>query len=1596
MKKRLISMLLAVCMITALLPTLGMTAFAADTMTRAEWISQLVKTFDMTVEDDSNIPDNYFSDIAEDDSYYRNILLAVEFGVIELEEGEAFEPNEPATREFVAQTLNYALQFQLDEDAEYTYSEADSVTYPDDIQVAINRGWFVLSGGNFLPDKAITSTEATAMLNDAKAVLASDEIDENYNSTYEFADGVIEIPETVNAVINADSTVTIIDYETEINTGDVFVVYTSGLPVTFKATAVEVGENTTVISTTKDGAEDAIVSADAEGVIDLDFENFEFDEVTTYSITDTSKPNAASEELTIELMEANFDVSTKTLTASKKVSVGDLAAGSISVTMKNLHFEYNAANSEVVLVSDDTSISSNISFDFGNYAGIPSTLSIGSVGIPGVASVTLAMEYSLKSGLTYTWQGKVKVGFSRSGGSWHMVREFTKKSADLSGNAEVKAGLRLFAELDIFFAEGSIWAAIGVKIGVDIKPYDSGEPKRCVTTKGYIYANVGVSARIKNPIPGITVVPPYNDTKEIFTESNSPLRVVYHYEDDKLVSSCTRGMSLKYTTSTSSKHFNPYYGQGSYGGGSGGSGSEEPVVIWEYTVDGANNATITKYNGNASAVAIPSSIDGYTVTKIGTSAFANNTSIRTVSIPNTVIEIYNRAFLGCTNLSSINFSKNLEALGNRAFWECSSLVEIEIPKSLTKTIYDSYASGPFNNSGLVSVTFEDGTTQVISTLFEGASHLKNVTLVDTITKIGTSAFKDCISLKDIQIPDSVTEIGTRAFWECTNLSSVKLSKNLDALGNLAFWKCSSLTEIEIPKSLTQTLYDGYDSGPFNSSGLKVATFENGTTQVVTGLFKGAKNLENVILLDTMTNIGNSAFRECTALHDISIPDSVTKISTSAFQDCTALENILIPDSVTEIENRAFWGCVKLSNVKLSKNLYALGNLAFKECNSLTDIEIPKSLTQTLYDSYDSGPFNGSALKTATFEQGTTQIIGDLFKGAANLENITLLDTMTSVGNSVFRDCTALKNINLPESIDKIGNNAFQGCILLKNILIPNSVLTMGNYIFSDCTSLEKVKLPDTVQHITQRMFNNCINLTDIPIPATVTTIEAGAFYGCTKLPEITIPETVTSIGSSAFYECKALEEITIPETVTSIGSSAFENCDSLQTVIVNGSGSIGQKAFYDCDGLTTLMLGNGVTSIGSNMCYSCDSLTNITFGIGLTTIPDSAFRLCTSLQEVILPRYCTKIESNAFAEDTKLTTVTVLQDMTAIENNSFSYPTRMTMRGVSGSYAQEYANSRNMTFEPINIPMTTLEFYKGEIEFSGTNRTAVLPLTIAPLDSTDTITYTSADEKIATVVNGVVTSKGYGSTTITVVSDSGKRDTITVNVLRSANSVSLDKTSLSLEVGDTETLTATMSPSDATDKITWATSNSNVATVDNGTVTAVGIGTAVITATTTSGKTATCTVKVTGTLTITATAGENGTISPSGEVAIRSDEQVTFTMLPAYGYVVKDVLVNGVSVGAVESYTFKNLTDNATITAEFAKVNVSYEDGTITISSDAALKDLKLIVATYEDGALTNCEVKTVAAAAGAEYQESVVIDDNTKVMLWNGLNSMRPIWKSE
>ena len=173
------------------------------------------------------------------------------------------------------------------------------------------------------------------------------------------------------------------------------------------------------------------------------------------------------------------------------------------------------------------------------------------------------------------------------------------------------------------------------------------------------------------------------------------------------------------------------------------------------------------------------------------------------------------------------------------------------------------------------------------------------------------------------------------------------------------------------------------------------------------------------------------------------------------------------------------------------------------------------------------------------------------------------------------------------------------------------------------------------------------------------------------------------------------------------------------------------------------------------------------------------------------------------------------------------------------------------TFTTDVVPVESVSLDKTEYTFNTIGNTLTLKATVLPADATDkSVSWTSDKEAVATVdANGQVTAKGNGKATITVkTKDQGKTASCEVTVAQWVTSISLDKTSITLNEGQEQTLIPTVNPSNATDKsLNWTSSNTSVATVNaEGKVTAVSKGTATIKAEAKdgSGKYASCSVSV--------------------------------------------------------------------------------------------------------------------------------------------------------
>ena len=1049
-------------------------ALSGDEISRIDWVQELVTLFDLTVDED-NYPDNYYSDISTDDSFYRDVMVACEFGMIDLEAGEEFRPEDAVTREFAAQTMNTMLGFVPETDS-YTYQDTADVTYKEAAQIAIDRGWVTVAAGKFLPEQSLTTEEHDAMIADAKKVLADAQIETGKENTCTFASGVVVVPKGTAVSIDVDGIVMIENCPVTIKQGTTFAVYVNDIVMAYKAESVRTDGTTTYI-TTSDADDGAVLNVDQQGELDVDMTEFIPADEETYVVNGVT---------VTEGMTRGISYKNNTLRADKTISVSDDVTATVSVVISNMKVNYSLNNNDYYFsVSGDMEYSCNVKGDA--FKDINHTLTLGAVPLGGVGMLTLAMEYNLSGEATLTVEKQFEAGFAYSDG-FRIVGNSHKKGFSFSAEADLTTGIVLSAKATLGIVSGDIYAKTGARMNIKYVRYSSGTPTYCASQAAYLYASVGASAKIGVGIASKT----FSKSIEIWGKNNSPVRVYYHIEDGVLRTSCTRGKEFaaqggwtSYWTSPGSRYFNPA-GVGSYfdaGAGAGGA----IVPIYTYTLDDANRATITGYSGNATALYIPGEIDGHEVVAIGDRAFENRTDLRTVMIPDSVTEMGGYAFNNCTNLSNVTLSKNLESMGSSAFGNCDGLTQIEIPKSLD--IGGNYYLGAFSDcANIKKVTFERGTTKIASSLFCGCTGIEKIDIPDTVTiiqdyafkecknlstvnipesvtEIGSKAFYECISLSNVNIPDSVTKIGGYAFYQCKNLVNVILSKNLEKIDCNAFGNCDGLTQIEIPKSLD--IGGDYYSGAFaDCANLKKVTFERGTTKIASNLLCG-----------------------CTGIEKIDIPDTVKVIQVCAFKECKNLSTVNIPDSVIEIEGWAFESCSVLTKIGIPNQTLSIAGAAFRNCTSLTDIHLPSMLK--------------------------------------------------AISSSTFEGCKKLTTINFPSTLTMIGNSAFSGCESLPEAILPSGVEKIESNAFKNCKAMKKAVVPDTVSSIGSSAFYGCEALADITLGSKLKKIESQTFYGCTALPSIMIPYNVTTIGDSAFVNCTKLTQITVPRNTTSIASNAF-------------------------------------------------------------------------------------------------------------------------------------------------------------------------------------------------------------------------------------------------------------------------------------------------------------------------------------------------------------------------------------------------------------------------------------------------------------------------
>ena len=1347
-------------------------------ITRIEWLQTLTSAYEMSVEQ-NNYPDNYFSDIDATYVHYYDVMLATEFGLVDVEAGDALRPDDVATREFVARSLNACMGYVL-EDKTYTFSESGDVIYADDIQVAINNGWFELSeNGEFLPEQQVTVAEKDVLAAAAEADALERVIDVNHENSYTLKEDVIVIPANVIVALVDEETYELSEIVNTFAVGDKIALLSGTFPVVKKVVEITTIDGTMTIRTENVEAEEAFENIDYEGVMDGVLsgvqaygDNIEL----TYIVGGTEELNyedgieyqsaegLREEDISAVRVEKNYAVSSE---VGAEFELDEGASITLSYTISDVTADYRINTiAPYISFNFETSFSCNVEMNVLEAMGIETSIDLVKVPVGLVGYASLSLECDLGGEITYNSEQVANIGIRWTEYSgFQLTKSFTKKSFTLQAKVKAALGVKVAVGFDVVILNGELYVETGAESYAESTLHSDGkEPYNCVHVTAHWYLKAGAKVTLD-----LFVAEVYAKLeKEFFNESNSPIKLAFHFEDGKAVSVCSRdagNVTYKYYTPADTR-----YG---YNGSSSGVGSNgETYSIFSYEIISSKKIRITSYNGNHSVLNIPSTLDGYEVAEIGNKAFYNNDNLQMVVIPDTVTAIYSYAFsncdnlvtvslpeeleaissytfYGCTKLESIKLGKNVttisdnafngctrlsnvklgrvQTLGDAVFGNCTSLEEIVIPKTLKSVSWPLTSDAPFVGcTELGTVVFEEGITSIPANLLCGNSCITSVKLPESVETIGDQAFYGCTKLESIEFGENVTTIGDNAFNGCTRLSNVKLGR-VQTLGDAVFGNCTSLEEIVIPKTLKSVSGRSSSEVPFaGCTELGAVLFEEGITSIPAYLLMGNKRITSVEL-----------------------PESVETINAYAFADCTELKSIELGEKVTQIGQYAFGGCTSLSSVKLTK-VQSLGYGVFSGCTELEEIVIPKTLKTV--DGYNSTnvPFSGcTELGTVVFEEGITSIPSYLFMGNKCITGVELPESVETIGGYAFNGCTELKSIELGEKVTQIGQYAFGGCTSLSSVKLTK-VQSLGYGVFSGCTELEEIVIPKTLKTVdgynsTNVPFSGCTELGTVVFEEGITSIPSYLFMGNKCITGVELPESVETIGGYAFNGCTELKSIELGEKVTGVGDHAFSGCTSLSSVKLAKVQTLGRSAFENCTSLKEIVIPKTLKAV--NVAYpaftGCTEIQKVYFENGTVTILGYLLSNCKGLEKVYVP-------------DT----------VTSVGNYAFSGCSNFTICTFKDAWIISWAETNGIPYEIVEIPIEAIALDVTEAELK-MSETLQLNTVVKPGLYSDKLTWSTSDKAIATVSkDGLVTAGSKaGAVTITVTAESGASASCTINVV---------------------------------------------------------------------------------------------------------------------------------------------------------------------------------------------------------------------------------------
>ena len=687
---------------------------------------------------------------------------------------------------------------------------------------------------------------------------------------------------------------------------------------------------------------------------------------------------------------------------------------------------------------------------------------------------------------------------------------------------------------------------------------------------------------------------------------------------------------------------------------------------------------------------------------------------------------YYGAFAQNTALKTVTLPKGTTRIADYMFYGCTSLEQITIPNTITNGTDGYYAVGraAFKNcTALKTVDFETGGTGQITIGGNGYGKSNpNYTFISSLLNVG--AFYGCGALETINFPENLASAkdpegydvaaisaAGMIFEKCVSLANITVAKGTATdnyyyaeNGVLLCYKsggenillmCApgATGKVVVPNTVTKishlefekkyidesdcrTVRVGFD---FCESVTEIEFEAGGTADLViegnfshntaqyNGAFSNMKSLAKVTLPARLTSLGGNAFAQSSALAEVVFEEDcrLTRIDEYAFYK-TGFTEIVLPDSVKTLGGYLFKDS-KLETITFPDTLDTL-NFTFDGCKTLKTVNLTGDgsgdfklnggvVYKILKD--DAGTVIGRELAYYSYSKTDTafEIPADVIKiQAVAFKDNPYLQTLT------FENSTAALTADKSNAL-VIGEAAFQGCTALVSVKIPTRLTTVGRIAFAGCTKLAKVTFEEdcALQTISEGMFHKCTALSSITIPKKISAIDNGAFVASGL-------QTVTFAADGAkvqlYAEASSYSTSTIPGSSTSAKYGVFGNCTKLETVEFNNrlSGTaIPAYTFYSCGVLSALDKVT-INDVGQYAFRDCKKLGDgvIDFSkLTTDTINTYAFYGCTSLTNITLSESVQTIDKYAFSKCTNLSKFVLPSSVQTINGYAFDGCTKL-------------------------------------------------------------------------------------------------------------------------------------------------------------------------------------------------------------------------------------------------------------------------------------------------------------------------------------------------